>query len=136
MNARAAFYGNELNVNYESEGRAFGPHGEGLIIANSIENYDEDVFGNSYGETKTANLKVRASGFKPYIAPALSSGALSILAYLRGQWHYSTSFLGGVFMGIKNRTTEKGIELETYNMPEELLNKLKHTYDYLNALYN
>ncbi|GAA0122370.1 MULTISPECIES: lactate dehydrogenase [Clostridium] len=136
MNARAAFYGNELNVNYESEGRAFGPHGEGLIIANSIENYDEDVSEILTEKTKTANLKVRASGFKPYIAPALSSGALSILAYLRGQWHYSTSFLGGVFMGIKNRTTEKGIELETYNMPEELLNKLKHTYDYLNALYN
>ncbi len=136
MNGRAAFYADEFNIDYESEGRAFGPHGEGLIIANSIENYDENISDFLTEKTKTANLEVRASGFKPYIAPALSSGAVSILAYMRGQWHYSTSFLGGVFMGIKNRTTESGIELERYNMPEELLNKLKQTYNYLNALYN
>ena len=34
------------------------------------------------------NLRVRELGFKPYIAPGLSSAAVSILQLLRGQVHF------------------------------------------------
>ncbi len=51
-------------------------------------------------------------GYKPYVAPALSSGALSLLALLRGQWHYSSVYDGQVFMGCRNRLTPAGIETE------------------------
>ncbi|WP_032120844.1 lactate/malate family dehydrogenase [Clostridium amazonitimonense] len=137
MNGRAAFYAKEKDIlkNYNEEGRAFGPHGEGLIIVNSVENYDENISNLLTDLTKKANLDVRKTGFKPYIAPALSSGSLSILATIRGQWHYSTNFLGGTFMGSKNKYGLYGAEFETYNFNETLFNKLKNTYDYLNSIY-
>ncbi len=45
MNGRASYYGEKSNetTHYLDEGRAFGPHGEGLIIANSIKNYNEEL---------------------------------------------------------------------------------------------
>lgn len=45
MSARAAYYADKdpKFKNYSIEGRAFGPHGEGLVIANSIDNYDENL---------------------------------------------------------------------------------------------
>lgn len=55
---------------------------------------------------------MRKLGYKPYVAPALSSGALSLLALLRGQWHYSSVYDGQVFMGCRNRLTPAGIETE------------------------
>ena len=55
---------------------------------------------------------MREIGFKPYVAPALSSGALSILLTLRGAWHCGSVFLDGVFMGVKNRYTPAGVETE------------------------
>jgi hypothetical protein len=138
MNARACYYANKSDElkHYLSEGRAFGPHGEGLIIANSIEKYDEELSNMLTTKTKNANLDVRATGFKPYIAPALSSGALSLLATIRGEWHYSATFIGGTFFGAKNRLTEKGIELERINMCDSLFNKLMNTYNYLRSLYD
>ena len=60
--------------------------------------------------TVTANLVMREIGFKPYVAPALSSGALSILLTLRGAWHCGSVFLDGVFMGVKNRYTPAGVD--------------------------
>ncbi|MEW8957094.1 lactate dehydrogenase [Clostridium sp.] len=137
MNARANYFAmqNLSTKNYLNEGRAFGPHGEGLIIANSIENYSETLSNILTEDTKKANLQVRKAGFKPYIAPALSSGALSLLATLRGQWHYSATFVGGTFMGCKNRMVLSGTELETYDFPAPLFKKLENTYEYLNSLY-
>ena len=138
MNARAAYFARktpEFN-SYLKEGRAFGPHGEGLIIANSIENYNEDISNTLTYKTKTANLEVRSTGYKPYIAPALSSGSYSLLATLRGEWHYSASFIDGVFIGCKNRLTEAGIELEKLDLPETLMSKLQDTYNYLHTTYH
>ena len=64
---------------------------------------------------------MRELGFKPYVAPALSSGALSLLLTLRGEWHYGSVFLDGVYMGCRNRYTEAGIETELLpSMPDEL----------------
>jgi len=133
MNARACYYASKQDAtkHYINEGRAFGPHGEGLIIADSITHYNELLSDALTHSTKTANLEVRSTGFKPYIAPALSSGSLSILATITSEWHYSATFIGGTFMGSKNRLLPSGIELETLDLNETLLNKLNSTYKLL-----
>ena len=133
MNARAAFFANqkEETKEYLSSGRAFGPHGEGLIIVNNIFDYNEDLSDYLTHAAKTANLKVREVGYKPYIAPALSSGALSLIAYMEGSWHYSSNFLGGKYLGIRNRRIENTCEIETYNLPDTLFEKIRKTFNAL-----
>lgn len=136
MHARALYYaGRHAEMShYISEGRAFGPHGADLVIADSIENYNESLSLILTEKARTANLAVRKTGFKPYIAPALSSGALSILATIRGEWHYSATFMGGVYMGAKNRLRAAGTELEQLRLPAPLVGRLQNTYDRLEAL--
>jgi len=114
MNARAAYYAkhNARFASFLTDGRAFGPHGKGLWIANSLTGYDDALSRELTELTVTANLKMRELGFKPYVAPALSSGALNLLLTLRGEWHYGSVFLDGVYMGCKNRYTTAGIETE------------------------
>ncbi|PAB59191.1 lactate/malate family dehydrogenase [Anaeromicrobium sediminis] len=133
MHARALYYSKEnpKTLNYVDEGRAYGPHGNGLIIANSICNYDEDLSLELTKKAKEANLDVRGTGFKPFIAPALSSGALSLLATLRGDWNHSATFMGGVFMGAKNRLTSSGVEIERVKLPGKLYTRLVNTYEEL-----
>jgi len=137
MNARACYYAeqNENTNHYKAQGRAFGPHGEGLIIADSIENYNIKLSEDLTVKTKTANLEVRGTGFKPYIAPALSSGSLALLATIKSQWHYSATFLGGNFMGSRNKFKHGCTELEALEIPEILYNKLEQTYNMLDNLY-
>ncbi|MDE7262122.1 MAG: lactate dehydrogenase [Oscillospiraceae bacterium] len=133
MNARARYYAGKdpRFADYLTEGRAFGPHGEGLVIANSIRNYDGKLSEELTELTKHANLQMRELGYKPYVAPALSSGALSLLACLRGEWHYSSVFLDGVFFGIRNRLTKAGCEMERLELPEALAARLKETIEKL-----
>lgn len=130
MNSRAAYYAkrDDRFRSFLSEGRAFGPHGQDLVIANSIANYDDALSRELTALAVEANLKAREAGFKPYIAPALSSGALSILLTLRGEWHYSSTPLGGVFLGARNRMTEAGVELESLPLPEALFRRIEHAY--------
>lgn len=137
MNARACYYAeqNENTKHYKVEGRAFGPHGEGLIIADSIKNYNKELSEELTQKTKTANLEVRSTGFKPYIAPALSSGSLALLATMKSQWHYSATFLGGTFMGCRNKLKYGCAELETLVIKGNLYNKIEETYDLLDKLY-
>ncbi len=136
MNARAAYYAktDDKYSSYLSDGRAFGPHGNDLVIANSIINYDNSLSEELTKLAVQANLKVRETGFKPYIAPALSSGAISIILTLEGRWHYSSNYLGGVFMGAKNRNISSGLEIEKIKMPDELFKRLKTTYNALKKL--
>lgn len=127
MNARAAYYAKQYPrfASFLQDGRSYGPHGEGLWIANSLSVYDEELSRELTELTLTANLKMRELGFKPYAAPALSSGALSLLLTLRGEWHCGSVFLDGVYMGCKNRLTPAGIETELLPvMPEELYGHL------------
>ena len=114
MNARAAYYAKRdaRFASFLTDGRAYGPHGDGLWVANSLSHYDDDLSRTLTEATVTANLKMRELGFKPYVAPALSSGALSLLLTLRGEWHCGSVFLDGVYMGCKNRSTPAGIETE------------------------
>ena len=136
MNARAAYYAKKdpRFASFLTDGRSFGPHGEDLVLANSIEHYDDALSRELTERTAHANLEMRRLGFKPYVAPALSSGALSLLLCLRGQWHCSSAYLGGVFMGGRNRTTERGIEFERLPLPPALLTRLRATEEKLRAI--
>ena len=67
-------------------------------------------------------------------APALSSAALSILLTLRGQWHYGSVCLGGVWLGCKNRLTPWGVETERLSLPDPLYARLEEAVDGLRAI--
>ena len=133
MNARARYYagrasGNKSNVD---ELRVFGPHGKGLVVANSIENYSHSESIWLTEKTLNANLDVRATGFKPYVAPAFSSACYPILDTIQGNWHYSTVYLDGVYFGCRNRSHPFGSQWETAGLPLPLKKSLHETYQYL-----
>jgi malate/lactate dehydrogenase len=134
MNMRALYYSRKDSrfSSYETKGRAFGPHGADLVIANDVEKYD-DVLSRELTElTVNANIRVRELGFKPYIAPALSSAAISILLTLRGEWHYGSLYFGsrdeGAFLGIKNRLTQGGFEYEDLPLDDRLFERIEKAY--------
>lgn len=130
MDSRAAYYAKRdpRFRSFLTEGRSFGPHGKNLVIANSIEHYDDAISRELTKLAVEANLRTRELGYKPYIAPALSSGAVSILLTLRGEWHYSSTYLGGIFLGARNRMTERGRELESLPMPAGLFRRIEYAY--------
>ena len=129
MNARAAYFAKRdpRFASFLTEGRSFGPHGRGLVIANSVERYDDALSRELTQLTLEANLRIRDLGFKPYVAPAVSSGAMQLLLTLRGRWHCSSAPLGGVWFGCKNRFTPWGLELETLELPDALFARLRET---------
>ncbi|MBU5628092.1 lactate dehydrogenase [Oscillibacter sp. MSJ-2] len=133
MNARAAYYAKKdpRFASFLTEGRAFGPHGEDLVIANSIAGYDDALSRELTHLTVTANLKMREMGFKPYVAPALSSAAISLLLTLRGEWHYGSVYLDGVYLGVKNRYTPFGQEVESLPLPEQLFQRISIAAEHL-----
>ena len=136
MNARASYFARQERQfsAYLEEGRAFGPHGEDLVIANSIVDYDDAVSRALTEKTVRSNLDTRADGFKPYIAPALSSGAISLIETLRGGWNYSSVWLGEAFLGCRNRRTAAGIELENLPLAEPLYRRIETAYENLKKL--
>ncbi|WP_207302912.1 Rossmann-fold NAD(P)-binding domain-containing protein [Bacilliculturomica massiliensis] len=136
MNGRAAYYAkkDERFASFLTEGRAYGPHGKDLVIANSIEHYDDQISRELTKLAAEANLRTRETGFKPYVAPALSSAAISIILTLREEWHYSSVFLGGVYMGCKNRFSPAGLETEALPLPEKLFDRLKYAYEQLERI--
>lgn len=136
MNARAAYYAkrDQRFCQFLSEGRTFGPHGQDLVVADSIDHYNDQLSRELTELTVTANLKMRAIGFKPFVAPAYSSGALSLLLALRGEWHCGSVFLGGIFMGVKNRFTAYGLETEILPMPEALYQRIQEASDSLKKI--
>lgn len=101
-------------------------------MANSLAHYDDALSQELTHLVVTANLKMREIGFKPYVAPALSSGALSLLLMLRGEWHCGSVFLGGIFMGVKNRYTATGLETELLpSIPDPLFARIQYAADHL-----
>ncbi|WP_101912350.1 lactate dehydrogenase [Megasphaera vaginalis (ex Bordigoni et al. 2020)] len=134
MHARACYYAErerEFGA-YLTDGRAFGPHGRDLVLVNSLEHYD-DVLSRRLTElVVAANVAVRDLGYKPYIAPALSSAAISIVLTLRGAWHYGSVYLGnereGAFFGLKNRLTSDGFRYEDIAAAEPLFARLQQAY--------
>ena len=136
MQARAMYYAQKEPrfAAFLTEGRTYGPHGADLVVANSIEHYDDALSRELTERVVSANLEMRRLGFKPYVAPALSSGALSLLACLRGQWHCSSTYLDGVFMGARNRLLPTGTEPERLPLPEALQERLRDTMERLRAI--
>lgn len=130
MNARAAYFARRDGSlsSFLTQGRAYGPHGAGLVIANSVANYDDDASRRLTDLTVAANLQVRRLGFKPYVAPAVASGAMSLLLTLRGRWHYSSAPLGGVFMGALSRLSPLGPQAEHLALPPALAGRLSGAY--------
>ena len=110
MAARAEYFAAQMGIDF-SEGRVFGPHGNDLIVANHPTAYDESLSETLTKATVTANLRVRELGFKPYIAPALSSAAVSILRLVRGQTHYGAVPMGGAYFGCRSRRTAQGLSV-------------------------
>lgn len=110
MHARAEYYAKQLDLPF---GAVFGPHGQDLIVANAVdEQYDAVISQRLTQATVAANLDVRALGFKPYIAPGLSSAAISVLRTLRGEWHDGAVPFGGAYFGCRSRMTQQGVQLE------------------------
>ena len=141
MNKRAEYFAarDERFASYLEEGRAFGPHGGDLVIANSIANYDHELSLELTKLTVEANLQVRALGFKPFFAPAFSSGAISLLLTLTGQWNCSSVYLGkgseGAFLGIKNHIADDGtVEIEDIPLPQKLYERIELAYKNLCSL--
>ncbi|MCH4187175.1 MAG: lactate dehydrogenase [Megasphaera sp.] len=140
MNARACYYAerHENMRHYLTEGRAFGPHGQDLVIADSVTKYDDSISRLLTEYVVQANVAIRNTGYKPYIAPALSSAALSILLTLRGQWHYGSVYLGapgcGAYFGVKNHMGPDGIIYEDIPMCRSLYSRLVTAYTNLCSL--
>ena len=107
MEARARWCAQEDGIDF-SNGRVYGPHGGGLGAANDPAAYDKSVSARLTERAVHANLEVRALGFKPYLAPALSSAAVSILSLVRGQPYDAALPLGGVWLGAQRRMTPLG----------------------------
>ena len=130
MNARAAYYAKRdaRFTQFLTEGRSFGPHGQDLVVADSIENYNDEL------SKELTHLHMRAIGYKPFVAPAFSSGAISILMCLRGQWHCGSVFLGGIYMGVKNRYTANGLEAEILPLPDALYDRIVFAEENLKAI--
>lgn len=138
MNARAAFYAKKYPefASYLQEGRAFGPHGKGLVIANSMdpERYNDQCSRKLTDLTVGANMEVRTLGFKPFLAPAMSSAVLTILAMLRGEWNYSAAYLNGLYFGALNRQTPEGVVWESCSIPDPLFERLEESFDSLRKI--
>ena len=129
MNARAAYFAKQDSrfASFLTEGRSFGPHGKGLVIANSVEHYDDTLSQELTELVETANLRIRDLGFKPYVAPAVSSGAMQLLLTLRGDWHCGSVNIGGIWFGTRNRFTPYGLEVENLSLPDSLFARLRET---------
>ena len=138
MAARAAYMAEKMGLDF-TNGRVYGPHGAGLIAANDYgAGYDAEASERLTQQTREANLRVRELGFKPYLAPAFSSGAISLLLTLQGEWHYSSVYFGrgsdGAFLGLRNRLSAGQVEYEDILLPPALYARIEHAYRNLCAL--
>lgn len=128
MAARAAYYAEKEGVDF-SQGRAYGPHGAGLVIANAPgEGYDDVLSRRLTALARDGNLQVRALGYKPYIAPGLSSACVGVLQTLRGAWHLGSVPIKGIYFGCKSRFSPLGLELFAEDLHPLLLERLKACY--------
>jgi malate/lactate dehydrogenase len=140
MNARGRYYAARESAfsSYLEEGRAFGPHGKDLVLANSLDpkRYDGQISEALTERTIHANMEIRELGFKPYLAPAMSSAVFTILAMLKGEWNYSAAYLNGLYFGALNRMTVPGAatEWEETLLPDGLYQRLEKSYKSLEEI--
>ena len=79
-------------------------------------------------QAETANLFVRSLGFKPYLAPGLSSAAVSVLRALRGDWHDGAVPLGGAYFGCRAKLGVSGPEIRRERLHPELMQRITESY--------
>ncbi len=130
MTARAVYMAERLGLDGEQV-RAYGPHGSDLVVANSLTGYDGALSEKLTSLTVNANREVRALGFKPYIAPAVSSGAVSILSMLRGEDFFGAIPVGGVYFGCLSRLTAQGSLIRGEEAPSALKTRLTAAWEKL-----
>ena len=98
------------------------------MIANAPnEGYDYELSRRLTQKTVEANLEIRKLGYKPYIAPGLSSAAVSVLRALRGEWHDAAVPLGGVYFGCRSRITALGNQQQRESLHQELQARLEES---------
>jgi hypothetical protein len=136
MKARAKYAARELDREDDCINlRVYGPHGNGLVAANDPGcAYDDALSKELTIRAIHANLKLRETGYKPYIAPAISSACVSVLRTLRGEWHEASTPLGGVYMGCRSRFTRCGVELERTPLHKTLYERIEETYRQLKSM--
>lgn len=128
MHARADYCAQKEGID-DARLRVYGPHGNGLVIANAPnEGYDDACARALTHQAETANLAVRSYGFKPYIAPGLSSAAVSVLRALRGEWHDAAVPLGGAYFGCRACLTKKGPQQLREALHPDLVARLAQSY--------
>lgn len=128
MRARALYYADAMGID-ASALCAYGPHGQGLIVVNAPDTGYDDALSRALTEkAASANLRVRALGFKPYIAPGLSSACVSVLRTLRDEWHDGAIPLGGVYFGCQTKFTDNGLLQKRAPVCTALLARLQDTY--------
>ena len=114
--------------------RAVDAHGQGLVCANCCGgDYDAAISAELTEKTRTANLRVRELGFKPYLAPAHEPQQTCRRGGERGQEHYGAVPLGGAYFGCVSRMTRFGPELRREALAPALRAELEKTYAALEA---
>ena len=128
MAARTLYYAEDMGLDL-SRVRVYGPHGQGLVAANAPgEEYNDELSQRLTNLAREANLRLRELGFKPYIAPALSSAAVSILQLVRGEYHYGAVPLGSAYFGCRSRMGPLGLETERERLHPALVKRLEASY--------
>lgn len=124
LNARAAYYAKrDGSFLIFDGGRSFGPHGR--ISSSQIPlQVQRRAFKELTQLTVTANLHMRAIRFQAVYRTGIFLGAISLILMMRGEWHCGSVFMGGIFMGVKNRYTEYGLETEILPLPDALYEQL------------
>ena len=135
MDARAKYYSDIMGLQYRSNGRVFGPHGRDLVVSDDVKKEDQTQGIALTHKVVHSNLDMRALGYKPFIAPAMSSGAISIVKMLMGQWHYSAQFLNGIYWGSAYRRLSHGMQIETPCVSSTLRERIEETYRSLEATW-
>ena len=119
-----------FRVFHKENGGAASAKNLGLDYAAGAD-YDHALSLQLTRDTVTANLKVRDLGFKPYLAPGLSSAAISVLRTLRGEYHDGAMALGGIYFGCRLRSTTLGVQPERTPLHPRLLERMQEVYDAL-----
>ena len=135
MDARAKYYSDLMQLKYRDTGRAFGPHGKDLVVSENICDEDQTASVALTQKVVHSNMDMRALGYKPFIAPALSSGANAIVRLLSGDWHYSAQFFNGIYWGSKYRLQPFGIEMETPEISACLNQRIESSFKTLEATW-
>lgn len=133
MEGRARYIAKEMGVS-KDDLRVYGPHGKGIIAVNSLSEYDEEISDELAERTEHENFRIRETGFKPYIAPALSSGAIQILRLIRGEYHASAWFDGKVFFGARSMLSEGFTQPEKIQL-KGILPKLESCENFLASFF-